>query len=94
MKRGQKVFICHDGKYSRRVDGVVVEQRNGHHIKVRFESPADDSDIEVWFRKDAAIRYLKRSGCISWSKRPARFSGWADIEYFCPWFTVRKWSAP
>lgn len=39
MKRGTKVAVCHDGKWSRMVEGVVVDTRRGHHIKVSFLNP-------------------------------------------------------
>ena len=90
MKRGTPVAVCHDGKWGRRIKGEVVETRNGHHIKVRFEH-GTCGVVEFWCRYDAPIRYRKRSGCITWSKRPKRYSGWADIEWFCPWFVIYKW---
>lgn len=54
MKVGQEVAVCYDGKYGRRVKGVVIKQHNGHHITVRFEPWAGDDDnkpVEVKFRR-------------------------------------------
>ena len=60
MKVGKKVFVCHDGKWGRRVVGTVVRQHNGHHITVEFTLAGDR--VVGKFRKANAIRYKKRSG--------------------------------
>jgi hypothetical protein len=97
MKRGTIVAVCHDGKWGRRVKGVVVDTRNGHHIKVRFENPDDETEgapkeIEFWARVRPTIHYLKKCGFNSYrSNRYKSFGGWADIDYWCPWFAVYKW---
>jgi hypothetical protein len=95
MKRGTVVAVCHDGKWGRRVKGVVVETRKGHHIKVKFPNPASETEeeVEFWARRSPAVRHERRKpgSCIIYSKRPVTFGGWADIEYFCPWFAVSKW---
>lgn len=92
MKRGAKVAVCHDGKWGRRVEGVVVQTRNGHHIKVRFQD-LDGEPVEFWARKHPAIRYWRKpnGSSVTWRKRAAYFAGWAESEYFCPWFAVYKW---
>jgi hypothetical protein len=86
MKFGNKVFVCHDGKWSRRVVGTVVRQHNGHHITVTFDF--DGKTQTGKFVKKNPIRYQKRDGCITFMKRPKRYEGWLDIDYFCPWFAV------
>lgn len=95
MKRGTQVAVCHDGKWGRRVQGEVVATRNGHHVKVRFPHPMTGSPVEFWVRKRPAVRYRRErtTGCITTIrlKSPASFAGWADIEYFCPWFAVYPW---
>lgn len=93
MKYGQKVAVCHDGKWGRRVQGEVVGTRRGHHIKIRFNSPVDDKPVEFWARKLPTIHYMrnKPGSCIYYSKRYAYFAGWADIDWFSPWFSVYKW---
>jgi hypothetical protein len=76
MKRGNKVAVCHDGKWVRRVVGEVIATRRGHHIKVRFLHPENGSPVEFWARK-----LPKEYSC---------FGGWADIDWFYPWYSVRK----
>ena len=83
MKRGKKVAVCHDGKWGRKVQGEVVATRRGHHIKVSFPRPESGEPVEFWARKMPTIRH---SG-----KRYAYFGGWADIDWFCPWYAVHKW---
>ncbi len=56
MKIGQKIWICHDEKWSRKKEGIVVGTKNGYRIKVKFLE-GDDKDIEFWARKHQAIRY-------------------------------------
>lgn len=52
MKRGQTVAVCYDGKYGRRVKGVVTKQHNGHHVTVRFTPwPDGDKEVEIKFRQ-------------------------------------------
>jgi len=90
MKRGTLVAVCHDGKYGRRRQGVVIGTRNGHHIKVRFTAP-EGTVVEAWFRKGAPAECTfvqKRKPYTTFS---IRFSGWVDIKYFCPWFAIYKW---
>ena len=91
MKRGDKVWCCHDGKFSRRVEGVVTQQHKGHHITVQFEF--DDQLVTLRARRNPAIRCRQLKGYIMKHKRPVRFSGWADIDYFCPWFSIVKMKA-
>ena len=90
MKTGTKVWVCHDGKWSRRVQGVVQQQHNGHHITVEF--PLGEQNVVAKFRKDNAIRYRKNKppSYFIYGKRPARYSGWADVDYFAPWFAIYK----
>ena len=93
MKRGTKVAVCHDGKWGRRVQGEVIATRNGHHIKVSFPHPETGNPVEFWARRRPAIRKSRNKppSCLYWGKHYAWFAGWADIDYFCPWFSVSKW---
>ena len=96
MKRGAKVAVCHDGKWSRRVEGVVVGTRRGHHIRVSFHHPGTDATVEFWARKIPAVRHRKERPSSRYCTtvtfaRPAYYGGWADIEWFCPWFSVHPW---
>lgn len=92
MKRGDKVWVCHDGKWSRRVEGVVVDTRRGHHIKVQFPHPEDRTSVEFWARKKPAIRYwrTKKNSCVSYGKSYTYYGGWADIDWWFPWYAVYK----
>ena len=90
MKRGTKVAVCHDGKWSRMVEGVVVDTRRGHHIKVSFFEPCIQETVQFWARKVRPIRYAKKSGCMLYLKRYSYYAGWANIDLFFPWFSVSK----
>lgn len=96
MKRGTVVAVCHDGKWGRRVKGEVVATRRCHHILVRFPHPETNEPVEFWARRVPPIRYrkVKIDGCITriQIKRAAYFCGWADIDWFCPWYAVHKWN--
>jgi hypothetical protein len=84
MKINDVVAVCHDAKWGRRVKGVVVKTRNGHHIKVAFTTE-DGKAIEFWARKrDDSTRYARGA-------KYYKFGGWVDIDYFSPWFGVYKW---
>lgn len=95
MKRGTKVAVCHDGKWSRRLPGYVVATRQSHHVLVEFQH--EDKVVQFWARKRPTVRYLKsRSfGCVEvvTLKRYAYFGGWAAIDWFRPWFAVHKWKS-
>lgn len=97
MKRGTVVAVCHDGKWGRRVKGEVIGTRRGHHILVRFPHPETDDPVEFWARRRPAVRRMKtvrRSAGFTMStfKRYVSFAGWADIDWFCPWYAVYPWS--
>lgn len=99
MKRGQKVAVCYDGKWGRRVPGIVTGTRNGHHIQVRFvpRYTDDEKEIEAWFR-------AKKRG-RKYGRAPKYFGGWvrsdnALMPILFPlfgatapgdWYTVHKW---
>lgn len=97
MKIGQKIWICHDGKWSRKKEGIVVGTKNGYRIKVKFLE-GDDTDIEFWVRKHPAIRYgyERHHGkhfSTHYGKRYVRYSGWIDDEgtsRWCPWHSILK----
>ena len=86
MKLGDKVAVCHDGKWGRRVAGTVIATRNGHHIKVAFPHPSADHIVEFWVRKTSTVHYR-----LTKVKNYSHFTGWADIDWFCPWYSVYKW---
>lgn len=93
MKRGTIVAVCQDGKWSRRVKGEVIATRQGHHIKVRFPHPDTNEPVEFWARKSRTVRYMrKRPGSVfTYRTRYRFFGGWAEIDTFCPWYSVVKW---
>lgn len=98
MKRGTLVAVCHDGKWGRRVKGVVIDTRRGHHIKVRFPNPDDEvgGDVEFWARVRPTVRYQRRRqvspGFFMTSlNRYKSYGGWAEVDWFCPWFAVYPW---
>lgn len=83
MKVGTQVAVCHDGKWGRRVSGTVVKQRNGHHIQVMFCLPGEDKPTLFWARRIPAQHGR-------WS-RGHYWGGWANADYFMPYFSVHKW---
>lgn len=94
MKIGAEVWVCHDGKFGRRVKGVVVSNHYGNRIKVRFSPHDEIGEVEFWARKRPKISYSQKSkgSCVSYSKRPPNtFAGWADIDMWAPWFSVYKY---
>ena len=48
MKKGDRVYACYDGKWGRRMPGVVIGVR-ASQIKVQFEEYAENNVIESWF---------------------------------------------
>ena len=96
MKLGDKVAVCHDGKWGRRVAGTVVATKNGHHIKVAFPHPSDGNTVEFWVKKTSTVHYrltkeIDELSSIVYLKNYSHFAGWADIDWFCPWYSVYKW---
>lgn len=91
MKRGTFVAVCHDGKWGRRVKGVVVATRQGHHVQVKCV--IDDEEVLFWARRRPAIRHLRRArnSFMSFYKRPVSYAGWAEIDTFIPWYAVYRW---
>lgn len=90
MKRGSEVWICYDGKWSRRVPGYVVATRQGHHVLVEFQH--EDQVVQFWARKVPAVRYWRSnqpSGVAS-IKHYSYFKGRADINSFRPKFHVYR----
>ena len=51
MRRGDKVFVCYDGKFSRRVVGEVLATKQTSRIQVRFKEYTGDAELTHWFRK-------------------------------------------
>lgn len=95
MKRGTVVAVCHDGKWGRRVQGVVIATRQGHHIQVRFPHPETGAPVEFWARRRPAIRHVRRpaGSCCHTHKRYVRYGGWASTGGWSPWYSVAKWQA-
>ena len=95
MKIGTEVAVCHDGKWGRRVKGVVVGTRQNTMIKVKFTPPGEEAEVEFWTRVIPTIRhrrYSKSKYRNSYTlKHYKHFGGWAKIDYWCPWFAVYKW---
>lgn len=59
MKRGDKVAVCYDGKWGRRVPGTVLATKNGYRILVEFNEYAcdeGDAPVQHWFRVRAPER--------------------------------------
>jgi hypothetical protein len=46
FKRGSKVWVCYDGKWSRRVEGTVVATHRGKAVTVRFQQ-WDEPDVTL-----------------------------------------------
>lgn len=94
MKRGAKVAVCYDGKFSRKMPGEVVDTHNGYRIKVRFQlwEEFPGPFIEVWF----PLRMTGRR----WGGAPKQFAGWVRTEnslmrnmFGVPgcWYSVVRW---
>ncbi len=67
MKRGDKCFVCYDGKYGRRVIGTVIKNDRNRLILIEFKSYDDDLGIvKSWFRKHKSDKQF------SLSKKPRR----------------------
>ena len=64
--------------------------RQGHHVLVEFQH--GDKMVQFWARKVPAVRYWRshRSNCFAAMKHYSYFKGWADIDWFRPWFAVYK----
>lgn len=84
MKRGDKVWVCQDGKFGRRVEGTVVRTKQGHHVQVSFSYVDDEEnsqEVLFWVRLRSATKYRYKT-----------YAGWADVDVWSPWYTVRKQS--
>jgi len=96
MKRGTIVAVCHDGKWGRRVKGVVVATRQGHHIKVRFDNPDNETpdapaQVEFWARVRPTIHYRKKFDTNSYTMyRYKNYGGWVTNGVWFPWYSVYK----
>lgn len=92
-KSGTEVAVCHDGKWGRRVKGVIVKTNKGHRVLVRFTPPGESEAVEFWAKRRPAIRHraTKRGSCVSYGKRKVSFAGWANVDTFCPWYAVHPW---
>lgn len=93
MKTGQVVAVCQDGKYSRRVKGEVIASKKGSKILVRFPHPEIEGEsVEFWAKLCNTVRFRKEVNVSTFTMKCYKhFAGWADIDSFCPWFTVHKW---
>lgn len=88
MKRGQKVHVCHDGKWGRRVLGEVVQQHNGHHITVRFTPRGETEPLTFKARRRKRIAFERRRGCITYLSRPTSWCASASDGW---WYSI--WAA-
>ena len=52
-KLGQKVAVCYDGKWGRRVMGEIIATHRGSAITVRFQEWAGESILTHKFRRRA-----------------------------------------
>lgn len=86
MKRGDKVWVCQDGKFNRRVEGEVVKTRQVHHVCVQFTLEVEDGNqltCSFWARMSPPT-----------SEGYKTYSGWAEHEWVggWRWYTVMKQS--
>ena len=83
MKTGQLVYVCHDGKIGRRIEGTVVSVKP-YKIQVTFTHRSghgpDYKTITAWFKREST-NYGTRG-------KKAYYSGWVDIDWHMPWFRV------
>lgn len=85
MKIGQVVAVCHDGKWGRRVKGVVTGTQRGLYITVQFQNPNTGEPIEFKARRRDDNTRRRRS------QQHYKYGGWVDIDYFFPWYGVYTW---
>jgi hypothetical protein len=72
-KIGQKVAVCYDGKWGRRVEGIVTGTKQ-KSIRVRFKDWVDGKEAEAWLRKNK--RRKKYGGA------PSYFCGYVrDVDW-------------
>ena len=73
--------------------GTIVKNNKGHQILVRFTPEGENAPVEFWAKRRPAIRYMsnKRGSCLYYLKRKVSFAGWADVDTFCPWYSVIPW---
>ena len=83
MKRGDKVWVCQDGKFSRRVEGTITKTRQGHHACVQFI-------YQDAYGNDSATSFWARLTCRGYGY--GVFAGWSDTGRWCDWYTVMKQS--
>jgi hypothetical protein len=58
MKRGDNVYVCYDGKYSRRVVGTVLATKQTGKVLIEFPEYAGKSVLQHWFpRRSRQHRY-------------------------------------
>lgn len=59
MKRGQKVWVCYDGKLCRASPGVILKTHRGWRVLVEFIPYGGEELMQVWFRMRRVWRYHK-----------------------------------
>jgi hypothetical protein len=94
MKVGKEVWVCHDGKWGRRVKGIILARRKCHHIKILFTPESMDDPVEFWARRRPKVSFNQnsRGSYIHHGKRsPNTYGGWADIDMWAPWFSVYEY---
>ena len=72
MKRGDKVAVCYDGKWGRRVLGEVIATKQTSRIQVRFKEYAGEEILTHWFRKRKRSR--RHGG------RPFYYGGFVPVD--------------
>ncbi len=88
FKRGNKVFVCDDGKWSRRVVGEIINTHNGHHIQIRFM----DGEVvsEFWAKRLNTVHYRNTNRSINHSKHYSFYGGYGADDY--AYYSVHKFS--
>lgn len=91
MKRGDRVYVCYDGKWGRRVVGEVLATKQTSRVQVKFQEYASDRQLTHWFRR--------RSRPKRYGGRPHYYGGFVPVEdslmrmaYGLPgdWYSVFK----
>lgn len=94
MKSGTKVWVCHDGKWGRREPGVVLFNKKGYKIQIRFTDSGSGEEYIFWVKRRPAIRYRssRRFSCVSYHKRKVSYAGFLPEpnDFFIPWFSVYR----
>ena len=58
-KTGKKVWVCYDGKWSRRTEGVIIKYKK-HKVLVKFNKyilEQTDKHCELWFKRRSRTKW-------------------------------------